>query len=137
MRGRKPAGPAYVRQLVGSGPAKERLEVILQTLAGGLSLREACARLGVGPTRLHVLRQAVLQAALACLEPQPVGRPRRPSPPADVTTLEDRVADLEVELRTARVREEVALILPQVAAAAGPAGKKTRRRPRTRRRRST
>src|SRR5262249_6175364 len=45
MRGRFPAGPSYVDKLEGSAAAKERLKVVLETLAGQCRVQEACARL--------------------------------------------------------------------------------------------
>src|SRR5205085_1816850 len=42
MRGRRPAGPNYVNSLQGSELARERLRIILQTVAGQLSVQEAC-----------------------------------------------------------------------------------------------
>jgi hypothetical protein len=141
MRGRKPVGPSAAAQVPGSAQARERAEVILQTLAGTCRMEEACRRLGVGKTRFHQLRQELLQAAVASQEPRPIGRPPRPEASAsaeEVATLERRVVDLEVAARTAQIQEEIALILPRVGRAepepAAAAEKKTRRRPRTRRR---
>jgi hypothetical protein len=133
MRGRRPAGPAYVDQLSGSDLAKERLKVVLQTLAGQCRVTEACARLGIGPQRFHQIREEALTAALAGLEPQPAGRPAVVAAPAAAAhqALQAQVERLEVELRAAQAREEIALTLPQVLPAA-PAGdgaeKKTRQR---------
>ena len=74
MRGRHPAGPEYVSKLNGSATAKERLQVILETMVEDCRVREACQRLGIGPVRFHVLRQETMQAALDSLEARPVGR---------------------------------------------------------------
>jgi hypothetical protein len=41
MRGRKPRGPEIVRELEGDAQARERLERILDTLAGRLGMEEA------------------------------------------------------------------------------------------------
>jgi hypothetical protein len=131
-----------VTQVSGSAPAKERAEVILQTLAGTCRMEEACRRLGVGKTRFHQLRQELLQAAVASQEPRPIGRPPRadlPVPAAEVAVLEQRVVELEVAARTAQLHEEIALILPRVGrakeeTAAVGSEKKTRPRPRRRRR---
>ena len=56
MRGRTPAGPEYVDRLAGSEAAKERLKVVLETLAGACRVSAACARLGVCEQRFHQLR---------------------------------------------------------------------------------
>jgi hypothetical protein len=115
MRGRKPSGPESVEQLQGSEQAKERLVVVLQTLAGHCRMGAACQQLHVGKTRFHQLRQAALQAALASLEPKPIGRPRQAEAVvsgAEMAALTQRVLELEVEARTAQVGEEIALTLP-------------------------
>jgi len=137
MRGRKPAGPDYVERLSGSTTAKERLHVVLETLAGRCRVQEACARLQISAPRFHQLRAQILQAGLDCLEPRPAGRPRRPAPDERLQTLEATVADLEIELQATRAREEIALVLPPGRPAEPPPAKKAprrRSRPRSRRR---
>src|SRR5262249_58569101 len=128
MRGRKPSGPAAVARLPGSPQARQRLRVILETVAGTCRVSEACARLALSEQRFDQLRTQVLQAGLDSLEPRPVGRPPRGVPAAEVTALEARVAALEIELRAAQVREEIALALPAVQVAPGGPGKKVRPR---------
>lgn len=132
MRGRKPSGPEYVDRLQGSPEARERLTVILETLAGHCRVQEACAQLGIAETRFHQIRSAALQAALDQLEPQPVGRPPRSEPEnADrIQQLEGRVHQLEIELRGVQARAEIALALPRRADATPPAEKKTTRQSR-------
>ena len=130
MRGRYPAGPEYVEQLAGSEQAKERLQAVLETLAGTLRVQEACAQLGIREVRFHQVRQLALQAALERLEARPAGRPaqERSAEWAEVGALTEQVAGLEVELRAAQVREELALVLPQAVRPADQP-KKTRRPP--------
>lgn len=138
--GRKPQGPALVRRLEGSDQAKQRLEVILATIAGTLPIEEACQELGIEHSMLFRLRNEVLEAALARLEPRPRGRP-----PATCSTaeqrcmdLERRIQELETDLKIAAVREEVAHILPhggttpapEKKTTHGPTRKSRRRRPR-------
>jgi hypothetical protein len=136
MRGRKPSGPAAVARLPGSPLARQRLQVVLETLAGTCRVHEACTRLGLSEQRFDQLRTQVLQAGLDSLEPRPAGRPPRPVPADDVQALQARVAELEIELRAARVRAEIALALPAVALAPpDPAKKARRRRPPARSRR--
>src|SRR5262249_50713273 len=89
---------------------------------------QACARLGLSEQRFDQLRTQVLQAGLDSLEPQRAGRRPRPVPAADVPALQARVAALEVELRAARVREEIALALPAGADTSAQPAKKARRR---------
>ena len=132
MRGRRPAGPEYVDQLDGSTLARERLKVVLQTLAGQCRVAEACERLGICEQRFHQIREEALQAAVAALEPRPAGRPpQSATTPAPSQALLEQVEHLEVQLHASRVREEIALTLPQHAAAKQELTepeKKTRRR---------
>jgi transposase len=116
MRGRKPAGPEYVEHLAGSELAKERLKVVLETLAGTCRVQEACQRLGISEQRFHQLRQRMLEAALERLEPQPAGRKPAPLAPeqAQLAALADALAAKDVELRAAQARAEIALTLPRL-----------------------
>jgi len=72
---RKPKGPALVERLDGSERAKERLETILETISGRLTIEQACRRLGIKATRFHALRDEALKASLERLEPKSAGRP--------------------------------------------------------------
>ena len=136
MRGRKPSGPAAVQRLPASPQAKERLRVILETLAGTCRIRQACARLQVSAQRFDQLRTQVLQAGLDCLEPRPLGRPPRLAVPAAVADLETRLEAVQTELAATQVREEIALVLPAVGVSATePAKKSPRRRSASQRRR--
>lgn len=133
MRGRFPAGPSYVDKLDGSAAAKERLKVVLETLAGQCRVLEACARLGICEQRFHQLRQEALEAALAGLEPGVPGRPAQTPSAADerVHVLEEQLAALQREMQAARAREEIALTLPRLLLNLDhEPEKKTRGRPR-------
>ena len=145
MRGRRPAGPEYVEHLAGSELAKERLKVVLETLAGKCRVQEACRRLGISEPRFHQLRQQMLAAALERLEPQPAGRKPAPRAPEQerLAALADELAAKDVELRAAQARAEIALTLPRVAEEPATPEKKTtqstigsRRRPRGKKKRS-
>jgi hypothetical protein len=116
MRGRRPSGPEYVNNLGGSEAAKERLKVILETLAGTCRVQEACVRLGISEPRFHQLRTQMLEAARAGLEPQTPGRKPQVLTPAEeqVRLLQEQVKQQDFELRLARAREEVALTLPRL-----------------------
>ena len=119
MRGRIPAGPEYVEHLEGSDKAKERLRVILETMLGKWRVQEACGRLGICEQRFRQLREELLQAALVSLEERPSGRPRRPQEPEETVALRQHVAELQRELQVAQVREEIALVLPNLQRSAG------------------
>jgi hypothetical protein len=108
-----------VDTLSGSETAKERLKVILETLAGTCRVQEACVRLGISEPRFHQLRTQILQAALTGSELRAPGRKPHILSPAQeqVRLLEQKLEQQDAELRLARVREEVALTLPRVSAA--------------------
>ena len=137
-RGRKPLAAGHVAHLSGSETAKQRLSMILKTMAGDVTVAEACNELGIRESRFHALRNQWLQEALALLEPRRVGRP--PKPPASdetrqIAELEQVVKELEQQVDVAGVRREIAEILPHVARVADPTEKKTVARRHQRRRR--
>jgi hypothetical protein len=116
MRGRKPVGPEYADKLSGSDTAKLRAKVILETIAGTCRVQEACERLDISEQRFHQLREEMMAAAVKALEPGHAGRPAHTPTPAEeqVIALEQKVADQEVELRTAKARAEIAMVMPKV-----------------------
>jgi hypothetical protein len=130
MRGRHPSGPEYVDQLEGSALAKERLRIVLQTMAGEYRVQEACQILRISEQRFDQLRWQALQWALHGLESKPSGRPRRERSD-ESSALRQRLAELEAELHASRLREEIALILPRVAPSPSEPGKKTTPPPRS------
>jgi hypothetical protein len=137
-RGRPPTGAALVDRLDGSPQAKHRLELILRTVAGEISIPQACAELHIGTSRFHQMRTEVLQEALDALEPRPRGRPPTLQSPqeARVEELTGQVQSLKVDLRAAQIREELATVLPTLNRRPEPpgrgGGKKSRRRTRRR-----
>jgi hypothetical protein len=134
MVGRKPLGPALVEHLDGSADAKERLELILATIAGQVSVVDAADRLGISEAMFYKLRTRVLQLSLADLEPKPIGRPaqRTSEEAAQSAELAQRVAELERELSAQTVRLELAQTMPHVLQSAADAPKKTTRQERRR-----
>jgi hypothetical protein len=131
--GRKPAGPQIAERLEGSPTAKQRLEVILETIAGQLTVPEACQQLGIGKSRFHALRNQTLQATLEALEPRPLGRPTKPTSPeqAEVNALQAELRRLHTELELAQVQLRLGRIHPALIgiqpAADDLAGKKNAR----------
>lgn len=118
--GRPPAGLDHVDMLSGDDATKERLRVLLATLLGPVTIDEAGAMLGVGPSRVHALRQRALQGALTALARKRPGRPRRESPPVDpqhVAELEQELRRLRLELDAQEVRAELASLAKPPAAA--------------------
>jgi len=128
-------GPRLVQHLEGSDQAKDRLEIILETLTGTLPVYEACERLGIGEAMFHRLRTRVLQVAVADLEPRPRGRPRHNPSEAEqqCASLAGEMEVLKSELLAASVRGEVQQILLRPAespAALKKTNRRSRRRPR-------
>jgi hypothetical protein len=141
-RGRKPIGANLVEHLDGSERAKTRLKAILETLSGMRSIPEVCEELGINESMFHRVRSEVLQTALDRLEPRPLGRPPLPAPPPAelrMANLEEENLRLQVELKAAEVRRELAEQLPRLAKPkniepAPEPGKKTTARSQKRRR---
>jgi hypothetical protein len=124
--GRKPFRLKHLKRLAASPLAKARLEWLLKSLSGECTVPEACAALGINESRFHKLRSDWLQAIAERLEPGRPGRRAQTELPEarQITALEDKVRELEVQLRAAEVRAELAQALPHVVRAAGGAGKK-------------
>lgn len=95
--------------------------MILESLAGALTVEDACARLGLARSRFYELREKALQAALDGLAPGIPGRPRkvREHDARRVVELSRRVSELEIDLAAERVRSEMALVMPHVLREAG------------------
>ena len=113
--GRPPAGPQIVAKYEGSRTAKQRLEAVLETVAGQATVDAASDKLGICPARFYVLRDRAMAAALDRLEPRAGGRPRKRVSPegARVKELEAEVTRLNYELAVAEARAETALLLPR------------------------
>ena len=125
---RPPLGPRIVEHLAGSVQAKQRLEILLQTLNGQLDIPQACQQLAIGESRFHELRNEVLQHALDQLEPKPRGRPPGPQEDDRVAELQQQVQSLKIDLRAAQIREELAIMLPHVVHPKGPPARHKKKR---------
>jgi len=107
---------ALLQDLGGSAEARRRLALILDTLAGQRTVREAAALLGLRARRFHILRRQFLEESLEGLEPRPPGRPGRQVDAAagQMAALEAEVRRLRVELQAAHIREEIAIAMPHL-----------------------
>ena len=123
--GRKPNGPQIVERLEGSPSAKQRLEVILETITGQLTIPEACARLGICQSRFHDLRSQTLQATLNTLEPRRPGRPAKHTSPeqGEIEALKAELDRAHRELAIADVQVRLAHIHPGLLESSPPADK--------------
>lgn len=118
---RPSTGPALVQRLAGSDDAKLRTEVVLDTIAGRCTLDDAAERLGVARSYLVILRDQILQGAIAAAEPRKSGpKPRTKEADLIAELAQSRrlAKDLEIALELERCRVELAAVL-------GPRLKKT------------
>lgn len=119
-RGRPIAGVDLVDHFDAPRAVRRRVRVVLATVAGQLSIGDACAQLGVRRTRFHTLRAQVLRGALEAVDGRARGRPRAPREDAtQVRALEARIRELELALRTTQLRSEIALTMPFLLDRAG------------------
>ncbi len=126
---RPPLGPALVDRLAGSDAARQRTRLILETIAGTLTVETAAGQLGISTQRFHELRDELLQSTVAAAEPKPLGRPaKEPSVEDQVRAAlaeKDRIInDLTVRLELATLREE--LVAAGMTKRFGPRIKKRR-----------
>lgn len=90
--------------------------MILKTLSGEMTAKEAQEALGIGESHFHALRDRVLQSGLDALELKAPGRqPEAPDPLAQENAkLRERIMRLEEDVEIERVRTEVALTMPHL-----------------------
>jgi Helix-turn-helix domain len=138
MRGRRPVGPELASQLEGSAEACRRMRVVLETIAGTCRVQEACEELGICEQRFETIRAAAIRAGIAALESRPMGRPPKvlSEAQAQITRLEERVAELEAQLQVAQVRAELASVLPRSGSGLGKRSPRSGRAKESRRSRS-
>lgn len=131
MRGRPGKGTGHVEKLDGSAQAKRRLRIILETLSAQKTVQQACDELGVTERHFHRLREDALKGAIDKLEPSPSGRPHKEKliEPSRVEELEREIQDLKIDLRAAQVREEIALVMPNLVKQRKETKKKRQRPP--------
>lgn len=115
-RGRPTRGPQMALELDASRQARERLELMLETISGITSVTTASERLGISEARFYELRDRALTAAVQSLEPLPAGRPRTITDPGDarVDEMEAKLHELTVQLEASRLREQIALTMPHL-----------------------
>ena len=115
-RGRPSKGSKLVDRVEGSDAARERARLIIEVIGGELTVVDACAKLGVGETRFHQLREQFLAEGVKGLEPRLGGRPPKvmSEDQVRVKELEGRVAQLEKELKAAEIKSQIALLMPHL-----------------------
>ncbi|MHC4874501.1 MAG: transposase [Planctomycetota bacterium] len=127
--GRKTSGSKIVENLKGSELALKKLQVMLQTLNGEKSIKEACEELGISEAMFYKMRGQFLQNSVEHLEPKPAGRKKKEPDPSKETIreLKKEIQELELDLDAAYARTEIALVMPHVLT---EDAKKLKKRPR-------
>jgi hypothetical protein len=110
----KTKGVEHVESVEASAEAKRRLRIVLTTITGERTVEEAAAELAVSTARVHELRKVALSGAAQALEPRAPGRPASPRPDPELEALREEVKELRVDLQAARVREEIAIVMPHL-----------------------
>lgn len=113
---RPPKGSELVEKYDGSGEAKARLKTVLATVAGEMTVADACQQLVVSETRFFQIRDEALKGALRDLEQGMPGRPRVETSEEQkkILELEAQVKMLRYELEGARISAKIAVVMPQV-----------------------
>lgn len=133
-RGRPPKKSALVDAIAGPDETRERLRVILATVSGELTIPQACEKLKIGETRFYDLRAQALEAAFKGILPGVPGRPSKEETPEQqkLREMQEKLDTMELELKTAKIKAELAQGLAAQAGQAEPVQKK-RRHPRNHR----
>ena len=114
--GRRPLGIDLVERMQGDPRAKERLMAVLESLHGEGPVSELASICGVGRSRFYELRDQALWGALLALQPERRGPRAREIDERDqrIESLEGELESLRVQLVAARVRTEIALVMPHL-----------------------
>jgi hypothetical protein len=114
--GRPNKGIGHLDKLDTDRDTKNRAKAIILTLQGELSVKEAAESLAISESRFHELRDEFLEGGAKRLEPRMKGRPANEEDPKDheIEVLKNRIKELEIDVHTSRIREEIALTMPHV-----------------------
>jgi hypothetical protein len=116
-RGRPREGAELVEKLDDcSDEARSRLKVIFQTLAGDLTVEQACAALGIGRSAFNKLRSGFIENAVELLEPRTPGRKKKiiSAEQVENQSLREEIERLKLELEAQRLREEIGILMPHL-----------------------
>ncbi|RKZ12926.1 hypothetical protein DRQ53_14075 [bacterium] len=111
--------------LAGEEVSKERLRVILETIAREKSVNDACEELGIERVRFHELRTKALQAGIEALTPKKPGRKRKVKSAEElrIEELERKVSDLKQEVYTQSMKEAIHIALDRLGTSSTGDGK--------------
>ena len=123
--GRPNKGVHHVDDLAGDEVTKNRLRVILETIAEQKSVKEACEELGIERVHFHELRKKALQAGIAALTPKRPGRKRKVKTKEElrIAELEAEKARLEREVSTQHLKEAIHVALSRLETSSSGDGK--------------
>jgi len=116
-RGRPREGAELVNKLDDcSDEARSRLKVIFQTLAGDLTVEQACQALGIGRSAFNKLRSQFIENAVELLEPGTPGRKKKIISAEQVENqrLREEIERLKLQLEAQRLREEIGILMPHL-----------------------
>jgi transposase-like protein len=116
-RGRPHEGAELVEKLDDcSDEARSRLKVIFQTLAGDLTVKQACQALGIRRSAFNKLRSGFIENAVGILEPGTPGRKKKIISAEQVENqrLREENERLKIELEAQRLREEIGILMPHL-----------------------
>jgi len=119
-RGRPREGAELVEKLDDcSQEARSRLKVIFQTLAGELTVEQACQTLGIRRSAFNKLRSGFIGNAVGLLEPRTPGRKKKVITPeqAENQRLREEIERLKLELQAQCLREEIGVLMPHLQTA--------------------
>jgi transposase-like protein len=129
-RGRPHEGPALADKLDDcSEEARQRLKVIFQTLAGVVTIEQACTILGIRRSAFHKLRARFIERSAQLLEPRTPGRKKKVVTPEqlEIERLRRENEQLRFELKAQQLREEIGLLMPHLLKPRRPVKKKNKK----------
>jgi transposase-like protein len=117
MRGRHAIGPEIADRVSDAPLEAGRLRAILETIAGQKRVQDACADLGISEQLFERLRDKSMRSASRSLRLKKAGRPAKKlsAGDAEIIRLQQRIVELEAELKAATLRAELAATLPRLA----------------------
>lgn len=101
-----------IDRLRGPRETKRRLRILLASLAGTMTVSEACAELGVGRSRFHVLRRRMLRGMLDATAAAPETNAPSPETETDrdqLRALHARIDELERALHFTALQGAIVL----------------------------
>ncbi|MCE9560976.1 MAG: helix-turn-helix domain-containing protein [Planctomycetes bacterium] len=125
MRGRTPVGPELTEKLAGSALARERMQVILETIAGECRVQEACKQLGICQQRFERLRVLAIEAGIAALELKPAGRPAKILSETEIENIRLKQQNAELEAELIPLHAQVSFPIAYVGRSCVDAGRDT------------